>query len=371
MKKKSILITSISVLVCISVLVISLSILNAATPEENDRTYPTSMSKEEMISKATNMSKKDVKALIFKQVDEHFDVLKSKLGFSTKEQAYGYFLGMATRESTLNAGLETGSQSAHAYGPLQTAETAYANADPSYMPETDVPELYQYDFLPKNFYDAGISVHMGLRKLLHFSNEAFKKYSGVEAMRHTTVAFNTGWIDGSSESWLKDYSDEIAALAGWYIYNGHLYDNEFTWTSDSKVDRTNPWKWYTTAPQVTSNPSSTAIVTPSATSTSTSTSTGVAVNYAVDNDWGTGAVITIKLTNNSTSTINNWTLTWDFPGTQIINNMWNAKYSQSGTTVTVTNGTWNGTIAPKSSSEFGFSITYTGKNDKPTNFTIK
>lgn len=194
---------------------------------------------------ATGLTKPQIKALIIQQVDEHWSLISSKLGFTTREKAYAYFDGMATRESTFNAGLETGGGSAHAYGPLQTAETAFANADPTYMPETDVPEMTQYDFTPANFYDPGISIHMGIRKVIHFSNLARQAgYTGLQVLRHATNAFNTGWVDGASDSWMKDYTDEIGALGGWYLNNNHLTDAEFTWTSDPRVDRSNPWGWY-------------------------------------------------------------------------------------------------------------------------------
>ncbi|MCD1261179.1 hypothetical protein B5M42_020465 [Paenibacillus athensensis] len=209
-----------------------------------DRYYPVGTSVDNMKTMATNMSKSQVKALIISHVDEHWSVIQSKFGFKQKVHAYAFFIAHATRESTLNAGLETGVESAHSYGPIQTAETAFANANPNYVPENDVPELYQYDFTPENFFDPGISMHMGIRKMIHFANQASVKYTGKDILRYSLIGFNTGWIDGSPEAWVKQYSDEVAAMAGWYLNNGHLYDDAFTWTGDPKVDRTNPWSWY-------------------------------------------------------------------------------------------------------------------------------
>lgn len=194
---------------------------------------------------ASALSKQQVKLLIEKEVDGSWSVIQKDLGFSTKEKAYAFFLGMSSRESTLNAGLETGSGPAHSYGALQAAETAYANANPNYLPETDVPEMTQFSFVPQNFYDPGISIYMGIRHLIHYSKQAKAAgYTGTEWLRHSLIGYNTGFVTGASESWLVAYSDEIGALAGWYLTNGHLYDTQFTYTGASDVNRSQPWGWY-------------------------------------------------------------------------------------------------------------------------------
>ena len=211
----------------------------------SDRYYPVGTPADTMIVDATNLPKQQVKTLIASQVNKNWSVIQSKLGFSSETKAYAFFLGLATRESTLNAGLETGSGSAHSYGALQAAETAYANANPSYTPENDVPEMVQYNFTPQNFYAPDIAIHMGIRHLLHFADLAQATgYSGTELLRHALIGYNTGVVTNSNQSWLQQYSDEIGAIAGWYLSNGHLYDSQFTWTGSSVVDRSNPWGWY-------------------------------------------------------------------------------------------------------------------------------
>jgi len=210
----------------------------------NDGYFPAGTSKSELISKASALKVSEVKAIIKKQVDDHWDVIQSVCGFKNKEAAYAFFFGMATRESTFRAGTETGSGAAHAFGPLQTAETAYANANPNYMPEENVPEMTQYDFNDYNFYDVGVSTHMGIRHFLHFARLAQEKYSGKDVLRHGLMGYNTGWIDGSDESWIRSYADETAALGVWYYKNNHMSDDEFTWDTDPRVDRSDPWSFY-------------------------------------------------------------------------------------------------------------------------------
>jgi lysophospholipase L1-like esterase len=89
------------------------------------------------------------------------------------------------------------------------------------------------------------------------------------------------------------------------------------------------------------------------------------------NDWGSGATVSVTITNNGSSVINGWTLRWTFSGNQKITNIWNASYSQSGTSVTATNQSYNSTIPANGGSvSFGFNISYSGTNAKPTSFTL-
>src|SRR5450432_541595 len=209
----------------------------------SDRYYPIGTSAATMKADAANLSKQQVKILIESQVNKNWAVIQSKLGFSTEAQAYAFFLGMASRESTLNAGLETGSGASHSYGAIQASETAYSGT--SYPLESDVPQMTIYAFTPENYYDPSIAIHMGIRHLLHFSNQARAAgYSGTNILRYALIGYNTGWVTNASAGLLQSYSDEIGALSGWYLNNGHLYDTQFTWTGSSAVDRSSPWGWY-------------------------------------------------------------------------------------------------------------------------------
>ncbi len=228
----------------------------SSSGQNTDRYFPVGTPVSTMISKASSLSQQQVKVLIEQQVKENWSVIHSTFGFSTQEKAYAFFLGMATRESTLQGGLETGGSSlgnstagsgssGHSYGPLQAAETAYANTNPNYQAENDVPEISQYSLVPANFYDIGISIHMGIRHLIHFAHQASAAgHSGVDIARYGLAGYNTGWVINVSSGELSSYSDEIGALAGWYLNNQHLYDTLWTWTGDPRVDRSKPWGWY-------------------------------------------------------------------------------------------------------------------------------
>ena len=228
--------------------------INIGLPYENNRYFPESMEVEEIKAAATALSVAEVKAIIFKEINEHWNVISQYLNTDNMLKVFALFLGWASRESTLNAGVETaqedgfGVNSAHAYGPFQTAVTAFYGCDPTFDQEDDVPEIYWYTLTPKNFYDPYISTHMGIRKLIHFIKEA-KSFDqeGVEIVRCALKGFNSGHANPMQESEKGNgYSDEIGNLAHWYYINRHFDDDVYTWTGDAKVDRSDAWTWWDT-----------------------------------------------------------------------------------------------------------------------------
>ncbi|MDO5560830.1 MAG: dockerin type I repeat-containing protein [Oscillospiraceae bacterium] len=226
-----------------------------------ERNTPENASTQEIRAINHKMSVQEVKYSLFKEVDEHWDLIKVRFGETEREKVYALFLGLASRESTLGGNgdgsdLETaqgdgfGVSSAHAYGPMQTAVTAFLGCDPTFMKEDDVPEMFQYTLSESTFYDCIISNHMGIRKLMHFVRSAIVDYNleGYQVVRASLKAFNTGWANytGEDDGYYKNYPDEIIAMAHWYYDNGHLYDNVFTWTNDERCAsyRNDPWGWW-------------------------------------------------------------------------------------------------------------------------------
>jgi len=227
-----------------------------------ERNTPENASTAEIRAINHAMSVQEVKYALYKEIDEHWNLISTRLGQTDREKVYALFLGIGTRESTLGgngdgADIETafsqgfGVSSAHAYGTLQTAVTAFADADPTFMKEEDVPEMYQYSLTESNFYDAIISDHMGIRKIMHFVHVGMTEdgLEGYQVVRGALKGFNTGWSNytGDNDGYYKNYPDEIISLARWYYENGHLYDEVFTWTGDQRVDefrQGNVWEWW-------------------------------------------------------------------------------------------------------------------------------
>ncbi|WP_433179416.1 endo-1,4-beta-xylanase [Actinoallomurus sp. CA-150999] len=96
--------------------------------------------------------------------------------------------------------------------------------------------------------------------------------------------------------------------------------------------------------------------------------TGCKVTYSA-NDWGTGFTAAVTITNGS-SAISGWTLKYSYAGNQTLSQGWSGTWSQSGKDVTVTNASWNGTLAAGASTSVGANFTYTGTNTAPTAFTL-
>jgi rhamnogalacturonan endolyase len=118
-------------------------------------------------------------------------------------------------------------------------------------------------------------------------------------------------------------------------------------------------------------PTPTVGTTPTATPTST-TGLACSVHYAITNQWAGGFGATFVITNTGTTTINGWSLVFSFANGQTVSSGWNGTFSQSGSVVTITNLSYNGSLAPGSSpsSEPGFNATWNSTNSAPTAFTL-
>lgn len=131
----------------------------------------------------------------------------------------------------------------------------------------------------------------------------------------------------------------------------------------------------TPTPRVTPTPTvvvpPTPTPTPGVTPTAT-TGTACSIHYAVTNQWSDGFGVTITITNTGTTTINGWSLTFAFPNGQTITQLWNGSFTQSGANVTVTNLSYNGTLAPGTTltSNPGFNGSWNGSNNAPASFKL-
>jgi Cellulose binding domain len=130
---------------------------------------------------------------------------------------------------------------------------------------------------------------------------------------------------------------------------------------------TTPTPTSTSTPTPTKTPTSTPTpVTPTPTPTSGAT---CKVDYSV-NQWPGGFTGNLTITNTGTTTLGSWTLTFTFPSTQQITQGWNGNFSQQGANVTVTNASWNGSLAPGATVNPGFNGSWTTSNPSPTSFKL-
>jgi hypothetical protein len=94
-----------------------------------------------------------------------------------------------------------------------------------------------------------------------------------------------------------------------------------------------------------------------------------AAAYSVTTDWGSGFTASLTITNNGTAAITGWTVTYSYAGNQTLSNGWNGNWTQSGKAVTVTNESYNGSLAAGATTTAGANFNYSGTNAAPTSVT--
>lgn len=80
--------------------------------------------------------------------------------------------------------------------------------------------------------------------------------------------------------------------------------------------------------------------------------------YHIANEWNTGYTANIRITNNSSQTINNWNVSWRYQNNQMTSG-WNANFTGNNP-LHASNLSWNGTITPGTHVEFGFQVNKNG-----------
>ena len=97
-----------------------------------------------------------------------------------------------------------------------------------------------------------------------------------------------------------------------------------------------------------------------------------AVHYAVNSSWPGGFSVSVTMTNNGSTAINPWQLTFAFPAAgEAVQGGWDGTWSQSGQQVTVSAASWNSTIAGGGGTvSIGLNGTDAGQDPVPTAFYI-
>ncbi|ROT29856.1 oxidoreductase [Micromonospora sp. HM5-17] len=91
--------------------------------------------------------------------------------------------------------------------------------------------------------------------------------------------------------------------------------------------------------------------------------------YRQVNQWQGGFQAEVTVRNATTATLNGWTVRWTLPSGQTINQLWGGTLTVSGSSVTVRNASWNGSLPPNGSTTFGLIGSATGTTDPPTTLT--
>ncbi|WP_374935445.1 extracellular catalytic domain type 1 short-chain-length polyhydroxyalkanoate depolymerase [Streptomyces resistomycificus] len=86
--------------------------------------------------------------------------------------------------------------------------------------------------------------------------------------------------------------------------------------------------------------------------------------------WSTGLTASVTITNTGTTSINGWQLGFTLPAGQSITNGWGATYAPASGSVTATNASYNGTLAPNASVSVGYQANHSGNSAAPTAFKL-
>ncbi|WDZ87116.1 GH12 family glycosyl hydrolase domain-containing protein [Micromonospora cathayae] len=95
-----------------------------------------------------------------------------------------------------------------------------------------------------------------------------------------------------------------------------------------------------------------------------------AVKYTPTSTWNNGYTAEVTVTNTGSGTVNGWTLTYDLPSGHQVTGAWNATVTQSGSTVTARPVSYNSTISPGASVNFGHQVSTNGSYSAPSSFSL-
>lgn len=187
------------------------------------------------------------------------------------------------------------------------------------------------------------------------NSREIEEYWKINGMGHA-------WSGGSSSGSYTDPNGPSATNAMYTFFMNHSMNGQ------GQTPTPGPTPSPTTKPTQTPSPTATPSPTPSPTPTGTSCQ----VHYAIVSQWSGGFQAGFTITNTGTSAINGWTLKFSFANGQVITLDWNGNFSQTGSAVTITNTSVNGSIPAGSALSVppGFQATWSGTNSPPSVFTL-
>lgn len=125
-----------------------------------------------------------------------------------------------------------------------------------------------------------------------------------------------------------------------------------------------------TPPPVTTPPTTPPVSTPPPTTPPAQTTPptnpgGCTATYAITNQWQGGFQAEVRVTAGS-SAIRGWRVDWTFANGQQVTQVWNATITSTGSSVTATNVSYNGSLGAGASTSFGFLGSWTDTNTAPS-----
>ena len=188
-------------------------------------------------------------------------------------------------------------------------------------------------------------------------NTAATSVSSLDIDQITQDAINRGYIQ---KSWYL-----IDVEAGFELWQGGagLATDSFS-VNVKGGSNSSP----STSPSPSASPSPSSPP-PTASASPTGGAGGCSATYSLTSSWSGGYQGQVQVDNTGSSPITGWKLAWTYPGNQQINDLWNGSYTQSGEQVSVTNASFNGSIAAGGDTTVGFTGAYSGTNTAPSSVT--
>ena len=177
----------------------------------------------------------------------------------------------------------------------------------------------------------------------------------------------------TNAAWNGTVATGGTAVAGFQT----TYSGSFSPPSNCTING-NPCNGSTTTTTTTAPPTTTTTTTAPPTTTTTTTTVpgnggGSAspwwASFTKTDDWGTGYTANYTLGTTGPAVLA-WTLTFTLPSNESVTGLWDGNLTQNGTTYTVTNAAWNGTVATGTSVQIGFQGGYGGAFSPPTNCEV-
>jgi GH43 family beta-xylosidase len=166
--------------------------------------------------------------------------------------------------------------------------------------------------------------------------------------------------DGT-EDWIVYHANDSASSGCGDTRSTRI--QKLTWNADGTPNLGTPVSRSTALPVpsgeggTTTPPPSTPPATTSPPPTPPTPSAGTrtcAATYKLVNSWSGGYQGEVNVANNGSTTLGGWTVTMNLASGQTISQVWGGSHSTSGSTVTVRNAPWNGSLAPSTSTTYGF-----------------
>jgi hypothetical protein len=99
--------------------------------------------------------------------------------------------------------------------------------------------------------------------------------------------------------------------------------------------------------------------------------TGLIATYSSAQSWSSGFEGDYSIVNETNTTINTWTLTFQLPAGETVTSAWDGTLTSSGTQYTITSPSWASPLAPgASAAAVGFDVNTSGTATAPTNCLI-